>query len=178
MDSGDLHHPSRFLMRQTIASGIRSTTAGHARSAPLMCSEANGRIKDAAFRTLHNFAMGGAIEPFFVTNAAGGMQQHQPKQPVSDQRMQDQAVAMAIALADSGRQQRPEKTDSDAALALHLALNDQPADRITFRSDPSGRCPAAPRSACSMSQPLSTVCNIHRPVTSWDLGRLQARHLQ
>ena len=103
--------------------------------------------------------MGGAVEPFLVTNSAGGMQQHQPKQPVSDQRMQDQAVAMAIALADSGVQRQPEKTDSDAALALHLALNDS-AERITFRGEPSGKCPASPPSAYSHVTSLSSVCNI------------------
>ena len=96
--------------------------------------------------------MGGAVEPFFVTNSAGGMQQPQPKQPVCDQRMQDQAVAMAIALADSGLERKPEKTDFDAALALHLALNDS-AERITFRGEPSGWGPTAAPSACSMSHP-------------------------
>ena len=111
--------------------------------------------------------MGGAIEPFFVTNSAGGMQQPQPQQPVSDQRMQDQAVAMAIALADSQPQTKPEKTDSDAALALHLALNDS-TERITFRGDPSGKGQASPPSACSMSHPCQTCVILPQPLfTSW-----------
>ena len=102
--------------------------------------------------------MGGAIEPFFVTNSAGGMQQPQPQQPVSDQRMQDQAVAMAIALADSQPQTKPEKTDSDAALALHLALNDS-TERITFRGDPSGKGQASPPLRVLHVTSLSNVCN-------------------
>lgn len=116
-----------------------------------MFGGSNGSIEESKLITL-TLAMGGAVEPFFVTNSAGGMHQHQPQQPVTDQRMQDQAVAMAIALADSGPQRKPEKTDSDAALALHLALNDS-AERITFRGEPSGKGPASPPSACSMSHP-------------------------
>ena len=80
--------------------------------------------------------MGGQVQPFFMSNKSGGMLPAQPAEPLSDQHTNDQAVAMAIALADS----RPEKTDSDAALALHLALNDPPegGSKITFRGDASG----------------------------------------
>jgi len=69
---------------------------------------------------------------------------------------------MAIALADSGPHRKPEKTDSDAALALHLALNDS-AERITFRGEPSGEGPASPPSVFPVTS-LSTVCNVlNRP---------------
>ena len=79
--------------------------------------------------------MGGQVQPFFFSNKSGGMLPNQRAEPVSDQHTKDQAVAMAIALADC----RPEKTDSDAALALHLALNDPPeGSRVSFRGDALG----------------------------------------
>ena len=90
--------------------------------------------------------MGGQVQPFFATNKAGGMLPNQRAQPVSDQHTKDQAVAMAIALADC----HPQKTDSDAALALHLALNDQPeGNTVSFRGDALGAPASPPASSAS-----------------------------